>query len=91
MNKLKIFPFLSQKIAKPSIALIAGISSTILFAIPVYAATLGQNLIVNGDAEQGQGDAIGNAVGADIPFIPGWISSDSFSVLQYGADRKSVV
>lgn len=85
MNKLKIFPFLSQKIAKPSIALIAGISSTILFAIPVYAATLGQNLIVNGDAEQGQGDAIGNAVGADIPFIPGWIPSDSFSVLQYGA------
>ncbi|MBD0389843.1 MAG: PEP-CTERM sorting domain-containing protein, partial [Nostoc sp. C3-bin3] len=48
-------------------------------------ATLGQNLIINGDAEQGQGDAIGNAVETDIPFIPGWIPTDSFSVLQYGA------
>ncbi len=85
MNKLNIFSFLSQPIAKASIGLIAGISSSILLTSPIHAATLGQNLIVNGDAEQGQGDPIGNAVGTDIPFIPGWIPTDSFSVLQYGA------
>ena len=85
MNNFSTFPFGSQKIANINIALIAGISSSILLASPIHAATLGQNLIVNGDAEQGQGDAIGNAVGTDISFIPGWIPSDSFSVLQYGA------
>ncbi|MBC6431123.1 PEP-CTERM sorting domain-containing protein [Nostoc sp. HG1] len=85
MNKINTFPFYSQKIVKAGIALIAGISSTILLPSPTHAATLSQNLIVNGDAEQGQGDPIGNAVGTDIPFIPGWIPTDSFSVLQYGA------
>ncbi|MEH2161974.1 MAG: PEP-CTERM sorting domain-containing protein [Nostoc sp.] len=85
MKYLKFFPFFSQKISKLSIALIAVISSSILLANPIHAATLGQNLIVNGDAEQGQGDPIGNGVGTDIPFIPGWITTDSFSVLQYGA------
>ncbi|MEJ6482357.1 PEP-CTERM sorting domain-containing protein [Nostoc punctiforme UO1] len=85
MKKLEKFAFPSQKISKLSIALMAGISSSLLLANPIYADTLGQNLIINGDAEQGQGDPIGNAVGTDIPFIPGWIPTDSFSVLQYGA------
>ncbi|MDZ8033514.1 PEP-CTERM sorting domain-containing protein [Nostoc sp. DedSLP04] len=85
MNKLNTFLFFSQKIAKASITLIAGISSSILLTNPIHAATLGQNLIVNGDAEQGQGDPIGNAVGTDIPVIPGWIPINSFSVLKYGA------
>lgn len=52
---------------------------------PLSAATLGQNLILNGNAEQGNGDPIGNAVGADIPAISGWNSTNNFSVLQYGA------
>ncbi|MBN3922856.1 PEP-CTERM sorting domain-containing protein [Nostoc sp. NMS4] len=85
MNKLKTFSFKYQKIATAGIALMAVISSSILLASPTRAATLGQNLIVNGDAEQGRGDPIGNAVGTDIPFIPGWIPTNSFSVLQYGA------
>lgn len=85
MNKLNTFPFYSQKIAKAGAALIAGISLSLLFPNSTHAATLNQNLIVNGDAEQGQGDPIGNAVGTDIPVIPGWIPTDSFSVLQYGA------
>ncbi|MEH2156184.1 PEP-CTERM sorting domain-containing protein [Nostoc sp.] len=85
MNQLKTFSFYSQKIATAGIALIAGISSSILLASPIHAATLGQNLILNGDAEQGKGDPIGNAVGTNIPFIPAWIPTNSFSVLQYGA------
>ncbi|MDZ7950273.1 PEP-CTERM sorting domain-containing protein [Nostoc sp. DedQUE09] len=85
MNKLNTFTFYSQQIAKAGIALIAVISSSILLTSLTHAATLGQNIIVNGDAEQGEGDPIGNAVGTDIPFIPGWIPTDSFSVLQYGA------
>ncbi|MEH2174143.1 PEP-CTERM sorting domain-containing protein [Nostoc sp.] len=85
MNKLNTFTFYSQKIVKAGIALIALMSSSILLTSPTHAATFGQNLIVNGDAEQGQGDPIGNAVGTDIPSIPGWIPTDSFSVLQYGA------
>ncbi|MFN6460742.1 MAG: hypothetical protein RMZ41_002705 [Nostoc sp. DedVER02] len=55
MKKLDIFPFLSQKISNFSRALIARISSTILLDKHIHAATLGQNLIINGDAEQGQG------------------------------------
>src|SRR4051812_14138988 len=84
MNKLDIFAFFSQKISNLSITVIAVIPSSILLSNPIHAATLGQNLIINGDAEQGQGDPIGNAVETDIPFIPGWITTDSFSVLQYG-------
>lgn len=68
-----------------TIALLAGLSSSLVLSSPVYAASLGTNLIVNGDAEQGLGDSIGNAVGDDIPAIPGWTRSGSFSVLQYGA------
>ncbi|MBD6614992.1 PEP-CTERM sorting domain-containing protein [Komarekiella sp. 'clone 1'] len=85
MNKLNIFPFFSQAIVKISTTLIAGLASSLLLSSPIYAATFGTNLIVNGDAEQGQGDPIGNAVGADIPTIPGWTSIGSFSVLKYGA------
>ncbi|BAY09219.1 hypothetical protein [Calothrix sp. NIES-2098] len=75
----------SQKIAKLSLSLIAGFSATLLLSNPIYAATLGTNLIVNGDAEQGLGDGISNAVGTDIPAIPGWTKTGDFSVLKYGA------
>lgn len=71
--------------AKMCVTLIAGISSSLLLSSPIHAATIGQNLIVNGDAEQGSGDVVGNAVGADIPTIPGWTPTNNFSVLQYGA------
>lgn len=74
---------------KLTFSFIAGIASSLLLAHPSDAATLGQNLIVNGDAEQGLGDAIGNAVGnavgIDIPAIPGWTTTGEFSVLKYGA------
>jgi hypothetical protein len=85
MNKLTIFPFFSQAMAKIGTTLIAGVTFSLLLSNPIYAATFGTNLIVNGDAELGQGDPIGNAVGADIPTIPGWTSTGSFSVLKYGA------
>ncbi|MEH1903974.1 MAG: PEP-CTERM sorting domain-containing protein [Nostoc sp.] len=85
MNKQTIFPFFSQAIAKIGTTLIAGIAFSLLLSNPIYAATFGTNLIVNGDAEQGKGDPIGNAVGAAIPFIPGWTTTGSFSVLKYGA------
>ncbi|BCL39022.1 PEP-CTERM sorting domain-containing protein [Nostoc sp. MS1] len=70
---------------KLSLYLIAGLASSLVISHPTQAATLGKNLIVNGDAEQGQGDPIGNAVGTDIPNIPGWNTTASFSVLKYGA------
>ncbi|WP_427156890.1 PEP-CTERM sorting domain-containing protein [Aliinostoc sp. HNIBRCY26] len=70
---------------KISFSLIAGLASSILLSQSTHAATLGQNLIVNGDAEQGLGDSIGNAVGADIPLIPGWTTTGEFSVIKYGA------
>lgn len=57
--------------------------------MPSSAATLGQNLIINGGAEQGLGDPVGNAVGTDIPAIPGWTPTGNFSVLQYGASGFS--
>ncbi|MBH8551690.1 PEP-CTERM sorting domain-containing protein [Nostocaceae cyanobacterium CENA357] len=82
MNQLSS---LSQKTTKVCFAIVAGIASTVVFSSPIHAATLGQNLIVNGDAEQGEGDPIGNAVGDDIPFIPIWNTTGDFSVLQYGA------
>lgn len=85
MNKLTIFPFFSQGMAKIGTTLIAGLAFSLLLSSPIYAATFGTNLIVNGDAEQGQGDPIGNAVGANIPTIPGWTTTGSFSVLKYGA------
>lgn len=84
MNKLTIFHF-SQAMAKIGATLIAGIASSLLLSSPIYAATFNTNLIVNGDAEQGQGDPIGNAVGTDIPTIPGWTPTGGFSVLEYGA------
>ncbi|MEJ1935539.1 PEP-CTERM sorting domain-containing protein, partial [Nostoc sp. NIES-2111] len=70
---------------KLSLYLIVGLASTLVISYPTHAATLGKNLIVNGDAEQGQGDPIGNTVGADIPDLPGWNRTGSFSVLKYGA------
>ncbi|AFY51246.1 hypothetical protein Nos7524_5534 [Nostoc sp. PCC 7524] len=74
-----------QNINKLSLSFIAGLASSILLAHPTHAATLGQNLIINGDAEQGLGDPIGDAVGADIPVILGWNTSGDFSVIKYGA------
>ena len=85
MNKLTIFPFFSQAMAKIGTTLIVGLVPSLLLSSPIHAATLGTNLIVNGDAEQGQGDPIGNAVGANIPTIPGWTPTGIFSVLKYGA------
>ncbi|WP_392531664.1 PEP-CTERM sorting domain-containing protein [Nostoc sp. C117] len=85
MNKLAIFPLFSQVMAKIGTSSIAGLSFSLLLSSPIYAASFGTNLIVNGNAEQGQGDSIGNAVGADIPTIPGWTPTGSFSVLKYGA------
>lgn len=66
------------------IPFLAGLAC-LAMSTPLSAATLGQNLIVNGDAEQGLGDPVGNAVGTAIPVIPGWTPTGSFSVLQYGA------
>ncbi|NEU72318.1 PEP-CTERM sorting domain-containing protein [Hassallia byssoidea VB512170] len=85
MNQLKLQNTFENLIVKIGVTLIAGISSSLLLSSPIYAGTLNKNLIVNGDAEQGQGDPIGNAVGANIPAIPGWTLTGSFSVLQYGA------
>lgn len=85
MNQLNMTNKLDKFIVKIGVTLIAGLSSSLLLSSPLHAATLNQNLIVNGDAEQGQGDPIGNAVGANIPAIPGWTTTGSFSVLQYGA------
>ena len=82
MNQLNILPVLFQRIV---ISLIAGFSSSLLLSNPIHAVTLGSNLIVNGDAELGQGDPIGNAVGGNIPTIPGWTTTGNFSVLKYGA------
>ncbi|MBW4612809.1 MAG: PEP-CTERM sorting domain-containing protein [Desmonostoc vinosum HA7617-LM4] len=85
MNQINIFAlFVSQKAVFCS-KLIAGFSCVFLLSSPTYAVTLGTNLIINGDAEKGQGDDIGNAVGTDIPAIPDWNPIDNFSVLKYGA------
>jgi hypothetical protein len=66
------------------IALATGLA-VLAMSNPLLAANLGQNLIVNGDAEQGSGDPVGNAIGSAIPAIPGWTPTGSFSVLQYGS------
>jgi hypothetical protein len=82
---------LSQKMGKVSIALITGLSLSLLTSHPLYAITLtkdavlGKNLIVNGNGEQGSCDRIGNAVGSAVPDIPAWKTTGSFSVLCYGA------
>lgn len=91
MNKPNISLSYFQIMAKMCITLIAGISSSLLLSSPIHAATIGHNLIVNGDAEQGIGDGVGNAVGADIPTIPGWTLTNSFSVLKYGATGFSFI
>ncbi|OUL26156.1 PEP-CTERM sorting domain-containing protein [Nostoc sp. 106C] len=85
MSQLNILSFCSQKIAKVGLSVIAGVGSTLLLSNPLYAATLGNNLIVNGDAEQGVGDSVGNVVSPNIPVIPGWTATSDFSVLKYGA------
>lgn len=56
-----------------------------LMPISASAASLGQNLIENGNAEQGGCDAVGNAIGNAIPSVPNWVSNGNFSVLCYGA------
>lgn len=75
MNKLNI---LNSIIA-------TALSSSLIFSSSVDAATTGQNLIVNGNAEQGKCDPVGNAVGEAIPAIPGWAPTGISSVLCYGA------
>lgn len=45
------------------------------------AAQLGTNLLVNGNAEAGSGSTTGNQV---LP-VPGWITTGSFTVVQYAA------
>jgi len=64
MNQLNLQNSLNKSLRKIAIVLVAGLSSSFLLSSPIYAGTLNKNLIVNGDAEQGQGDPIGNAVGA---------------------------
>ncbi|MBF2014647.1 MAG: PEP-CTERM sorting domain-containing protein [Rivularia sp. T60_A2020_040] len=54
-------------------------------AVKTKDAVLGKNLIVNGNGKQGTCDPVGNAVGSDIPDIPAWKTTGSFSVLCYGA------
>lgn len=76
---------------KLHLPLVAGLASSFILSQPTHAAMLGQNLIVNGNAEQGLGDFIGNAVGADIPAISGWNTTGDFSVLVYGATGFSFV
>ena len=44
-------------------------------------ASLGPNLIINGDAEAGPGSGSGN----DVEAIPGWFTTSNFTVVQYGA------
>jgi hypothetical protein len=44
-------------------------------------ASLGTNLITNGDAEAGTGSGSGN----DVEPIPGWFTTSNFTVVQYGA------
>ncbi|MFB2876004.1 hypothetical protein [Floridanema aerugineum] len=53
--------------------------------VSASAAVLGENLIANGNAEQGGCDNVGNAIGNAIPAIPGWVPTGNFSVLCYGA------
>lgn len=72
MNKLNILPCI----------IATALSSSLIFSSSVDAATTGQNLIVNGNAEQGKCDPVGNAVGEAIP---GWTPTGIFSVLCYGA------
>lgn len=45
------------------------------------AATVGTNLLVNGDAEAGPGSGSGN----DVEPVPGWFTTSNFTVVQYGA------
>lgn len=85
MNQLNLQNNLDKSMIRIAISLVAGLSFSFLLSNPIYAATLNKNLIVNGDAEQGQGDPKGDAIGANIPAIPGWTTTGSFSVLQYGA------
>ncbi len=82
---------LSRKIVKTGAVLVTGLTLNLLSSHSLYAATtvkdavLGKNLIVNGNAEQGACDPVGNAVGSAIPSIPAWTTTGSFSVLCYGA------
>lgn len=71
MIQLTMLSLFSQKIAKVGLTVIAGIGSTLLLSNPLYAATLGTNLIVNPNAEEGLGNGVGNIVGDEIPAIPG--------------------
>ena len=62
------------------------LSGTTLLAFdasPSFAApaSLGSNLLTNGNAEAGPGSVTGN----DIEPIPGWLTSGNFTVVQYGA------
>ncbi|WP_414623944.1 PEP-CTERM sorting domain-containing protein [Calothrix sp. CCY 0018] len=74
-----------------TVLLITGLALNLLSNNPLYAAVktkdavLNKNLIVNGNGEQGTCDPVGNAVGSDIPDIPAWKTTGSFSILCYGA------
>lgn len=69
----------SQKIMLIAIGLLLSLSNSL------NAAPLGQNLIVNSNAEAGNCDSVGNKIESDIPTIPGWTTTGNFSVLCYGA------
>ena len=49
---------------------------------PAHPALFGTNLIVNGDAEAG----LGSDSGDDIETVPGWTTSNNFTVAAYGTD-----
>jgi hypothetical protein len=85
------FSSLSKKIVATGVSIVTLTTLNLLPNNSLYAATitkdavLGKNLIVNGNAEQGACDSVGNAVGSAIANIPGWKTTGSFSVLCYGA------
>lgn len=66
-------------------ALVVGVVSVVGLALQVSAGATpgaGKNLIVNGNAEQGQGVNDVNGVAAEIP---GWTRKGKFTVVKYGA------
>jgi hypothetical protein len=73
-----------MKLLYRSILLPACLAMSTSFGAPI---TLDQNLIVNFGAEDGPGSASGN----DLEPVPGWTTTGTFTVVQYGASAAPVV
>ncbi len=58
----------------------ATLAVALTLASGAQASTFGSNLIVNGDAEVGQGSSNGSLVS-----VPGWTTSSNFTAVRYGA------